>query len=212
MKQDFDQMFLAHCQGTPSLLVASGTSILIVLFIVVYYLNWTCTIKAILTSTFKINHKKNKRHTSGLTVPEGHRSFILGHEASSTGEAQDTAWFWLVEAQRAGLAWAEPIIRKVTNWTLTWGDDRGETFFLVFISSFYNININIQIFWHYKMETISVLVRKKWDRELPPHWDTFLAPAIPCPSVLGHGSQESCPTVSWYVPGGHWTHCSCSPL
>lgn len=47
---------------------------------------------------------------------------------------------------------------------------------------------------------------------LPPHSDTFRAPATPWPSLLGQGSQVSWPSVSWYVPGEHGTHWLCSPL
>ena len=57
--------------------------------------------------------------TFSLAVPEGHRPFILGHETSSAGEAEDPAWLWLVGAQRTGLARAEAVSREVTSWTLT---------------------------------------------------------------------------------------------
>lgn len=47
---------------------------------------------------------------------------------------------------------------------------------------------------------------------LPPHSETLRAPVTPWPSLLGQGSQVSCPSVSWYVPGEHGTHWLCSPL
>lgn len=65
---------------------------------------------------------QTQRLTFGLTVPEGDWSFVLGHETSSAGEAEDAAWFWLVGTQRTELAWTEAVSREMTRWTLTWGE------------------------------------------------------------------------------------------
>lgn len=62
--------------------------------------------------------------TFGLTVPEGDRSFIFGHEASSTRKAQNSAWFWLVGAQRTELAGPEAVSGKLSCGTLTCQADK----------------------------------------------------------------------------------------
>lgn len=106
-----------------------------------------------LISTYS-RHKKihtvrhrNKSLTLGFTVPEGDWSFILGHETSSTGKAEDPAWFWLVGAQRAELARTEPVSRVMTCWTLTWEEDRRKSpVFTLIFSVILFLHLDVELF------------------------------------------------------------------
>lgn len=89
-----------------------------------------CRLKRDFQWRWRLSESDTQRHTPdltfGLTVPERDWSFILGQEASSAGEAEDSAWFRLVEAQWTGLARMKPVSRVITCWALSWGRDKRE--------------------------------------------------------------------------------------
>ena len=59
--------------------------------------------------------------TFGLAVSEGQGALLLGHESPAAGEAEDAPRLRLVRPQGAGQARPEPVRRRLTRRTLTWG-------------------------------------------------------------------------------------------